>query len=219
MKNILTRLLIVNFVLTLNAENLLSQYKNSIELDFGGGYIVFTPKHSLHGDQFNPYLDHNSGMSGLNYERNLGLGRYAIKAGGAVVKQGRAGSVHVPVQLNRNFIGERGKSRFNAGFAVGVGFNYFFSMDGGVFIPFGAECDVSFKKRFYLAPHTGVGAALNLGRFAITTDFLFHCFIPEFLLYTVSYTDTQNNRIVEYNTNRNIGVTLNFGIMCRFGKS
>ncbi|MDR1154072.1 MAG: hypothetical protein LBL04_05125 [Bacteroidales bacterium] len=190
-----------------------------MELDFGGGYVVFTPKQNLYGDRFNPFLQSSAGMLGLNYERCFASGKYAVKAGCAVVNQyGGVGSLHIPVQLNGIFIGERYFSRINVGFVGGIGLNSMLFMPHRYFIITDPECEVSFKKRFYVAPHLGICAAVNLGRFAITSDFLFHCFIPEFMLYKVSYTDMQNNRIVEYNTNRSIGMTLKFGIMYRFGR-
>jgi hypothetical protein len=209
------------FILALNCANIYSQYHNSIELDLGGGYIVFTPKRDLYGDRFNPFLQNSAAMCGLNYERYSGSGKYAIKAGCAVMNQyGGVGSLHVPVQFNGVFIGKRGLSRINVGFVGGLSFNSMLFMTRRfMYYPAGAdaECEVSFGKRFYAAPHLGVGTAINIGRFAITSDFLFHFFIPEFLTYKVSYTDMMNNRIVEYNTNRSIGITLKLGILFRFG--
>lgn len=209
------------FILVLGCANVYSQYYNSIELDIGGGYIVFTPKHNLYGDRFNPFLQNSAGMLGLNYERYSNSGKFAFKAGCAIVNQyGGVGSLHIPVQFNGIFIGERYFSRINVGYVGGIGLNsmLFMSHRFTGFSIADTECEVMFKKRFYVAPHFGINAAINFGRFAITSDFLFHCFIPEFMLYKVSYTDMQNNRIVEYNTNRNIGITLNIGLMFRFGR-
>jgi hypothetical protein len=187
-------------------------------MDIGGAYTVFAPKHTLYGDKFNPYLNNSSGMLGLYYERYLGSEKYAIKAGCAIVKQGIVRSLQIPIQLGGNIIGERSTSRINVGFVSGIGLNSMFFITKSGFIPLDTQCDISLKRQFYFAPHIGVNAAVNLRRFAITSEFLFHCFIPEFLLYKVSYMDMQNNRIVEYNTNRNIGMTLKFGLMYRFGR-
>ena len=197
-------LLIVVFFIASNT--LFSQHSNSVGLNFGG-YMIRTPKTIKNGDVYNPYIEGSSSLVGLTYERKI-TNTLSVGGGGYFNEQFNSiVSVHVPLEVNGKLVGRNKESMFYAGYTCGISLNFNRLVVTGFQIPApNTSADVEIKKDFYIAPHAGINAGVNIGRFDIRVQGLFHFLIPEIADFTTTYDD-----ITESNTNGNIGLSLRIG--------
>ena len=194
-------------------------YLNKIGFDFEN-YIVKTPKYNLPGNQYNPYILNKAGGFGFFYERFFNNTTYSIKTGGYLNKQfGSVVSLNIPVDFNGDIFGKRASTALFLGYTAGLSMNINVAMTGNVFYPYGGKFvsfDISLKKPFYIEPHAGLYAGVNLGHFSILVQGLFDFLVPEFVNYKTVYKNDQDKEITEYNTNNNWGITIRAGAAYRF---
>ncbi len=195
-------------------------YLNKIGFDFEN-YIVKTPKYNLPGNQYNPYVLSKAGGFGFFYERFFNNTAYSIKTGGYLNKQfGSVVSVSIPVDFNGDIFGKRASTTLFLGYSAGLSMNIMVAaVTGSVFYPYEGKIvsfDISLKKNFYIEPHAGLYAGVNLGRFCFSVQGLFDFLVPEFVSYKTVYKNDQDKEITEYNTNNNWGITIRAGVGYRF---
>ena len=185
-----------------------SQRLNSFGFDLGG-YMIKAPKTAKGGDAYNPYIESSSSLMGLFYEREI-TSSIRVKGGGYANKQfNSVVSLHVPLEVNGNLIGE---SMLYLGYTAGLSANFNRLVVTGLRIPVsGTRADISIIKDFYVAPHAGFHAGLKYGRFDLRSCFLFHFLIPEIVEFTTEYPG-----VSESNTNGSIGFSIRFGGAYRF---
>ncbi len=195
-------------------------YLNKIGFDFEN-YMIKTPKYNLPGNHYNPYMASTGGGFGFFYERHFKNRSFSLKTGGYLIKQfGSAVSVNIPVDFNGNILGKSTETTLFLGYTAGFSMNIMATLaTGSVFYPYEGKIiafDISYKKHFYIAPHVGLNAGMNISRFCFTVQGLYDFFVPEFVNYKTVYKDDQGKEVTEYNTNNNWGLTFRFGLAYRF---
>jgi hypothetical protein len=185
-------------------------------LDFGG-YVVPSLKYNLPNNNYINYTENVSSLIGLNYERFLKSLPISVKGGFYINHQYRSVlSLHIPLEINGNLLGNRNESFAFLGYTGGFSYNKVikviksFSM---INVQEGFEDDISIKKENYLAPHAGLNAGFNFKKFSISTTLAFHFFVPEFVEYSVK---NISKKTIEYNTNKNYGLSFRIGCSYRF---
>lgn len=206
--------------------NVKGQRKNIIGYSLGG-YTNFVPKYDLPGNEYHPFLESSSSYHGFSYERIIDI-KNSIQVGAFINQQYTALlSLHFPVNYNYCLY-QLPLKKFMIGATLGVNLNFpiFTSNDLFAGIParikysyINLDFEVNLKKNFYIAPHTGLWASVRFGkRFGLYLQTLFHFPVAEYVQFITSYDDPEDNRIVEENTNRNLGTTLIAGIQIWVGK-
>ncbi len=195
-------------------------YLNKIGFDFFSPYIVKTPKYDLPGNKYNPFLNEStSGSLGFFYERAFRNRSFSLKTGAYLNKQFNSlVSFYVPVEFNGDVFGSNSETTLFAGYTVGFGLNFISFYAGNPVLLAGnvLDIDMSTKKSFYIAPHVGINAGINLNHLFFSFQGLFNFFVPEFVTYKTVYKNEASKEITEYNTNANWGVSLRAGIGFRF---
>lgn len=206
---------------------LMAQPRNILGLDLGG-YVVLTPKYNLPGNEYHPYVDKNTGgQYGITCERLLGQ-RHGVKTGFYVNEQFKSLlTFYVPIDYNYCFWQHRLR-KYSFGGTAGINLNFLHSNTGNLFSDLyiqqiiyrdlALDFDVGIKKKFYVAPHAGLWGGMRFGRFGLLMQFLCHYPIPQFVQFTTSYNAPDGSRITEMNTNRQFGVSINFGIQIWIGR-
>ncbi len=195
-------------------------YLNKIGFDFFSPYMVKTPKYNLPGNPYNLYMKSTSQSLGFFYERFFNKTAFSVRTGIYLNKQfGSVVSLNIPVDFNGDIFGKRASTALFLGYTAGLSMNINVAMTGNVFYPYGGKFvsfDISLKKPFYIEPHAGLYAGVNLGHFSILVQCLFDFLVPEFVNYKTVYKNDQDKEITEYNTNNNWGITIRAGVGYRF---
>lgn len=213
--------IIIIFVLLGQAVNA-QEYLNKVGFDLAS-YIVMTPKYNLPGNKYNPYATNSSsGAFGLYYERFFKKHDFSLKTGCYINEQFLSvASFYVPIDYNKSVFGNARQTTFYAGYTAGININIMSNLSplpgGGYFIPLNVISeDFSLKKRFYIAPHAGINAGINLKHIFFSFQGLYDFFIPQFASFKTVYKNSQGKTITEYNTNKNWGFSLRLGMGVRF---
>lgn len=198
------------------------EYLNKVGFDLAS-YIVMTPKYNLPGNKYNPYATNSSsGAFGLYYERFFKKHDFSLKTGCYLNDQfSSVVSFYVPLDYNKSVFGNARKTTFYAGYTAGINLNimtHFLDMTGGgYFIPLNVISEnVLIKKNFYIAPHAGINAGINLKHLFFSFQGLYDFFIPQFVTFETVYKNDRGEKITEYNTNKNWGFSLRLGMGFRF---
>jgi len=198
------------------------QYLNKIGLDPAYAYVVMTPKYHQSLNQYNPYMKSSGAGFGLSYERLFKAKPYGLKTGFYFIRQMTTiYSFYVPLEFNGDLLGKNKETTFYAGYIAGLGLNFAIPSltDAGgelIFSPNYFESDVTIKKKFYIAPHVGIQAGINLKHLFFSFQGLFHFLVPEFVSYKTLVEDDNGKRTTEYNTNKHWGITLGLGVGISF---
>lgn len=210
--------IIIIFVLLGQAVNA-QEYLNKVGFDLAS-YIVMTPKYNLPENQYNPYTTNSSsGAFGLYYERFFKKHDFSLKTGCYINDQfSSVASFYVPIDYNKSVFGNARRTTFYAGYTAGININIMSNLltlpDGGdYFLPSNI---MTYKKRFYIAPHVGINAGINLKHIFFSFQGLYDFFIPQFISFKTVYKNDQGKTITEYNTNKNWGFSLRLGMGVRF---
>jgi hypothetical protein len=207
--------------------SLKGQSKNIIGYSLGG-YMNFVPKYDLPGNQYHPFImKSSSSYHGFSYERIFDL-KNSIQTGAFINQQFTAlMSLHFPINYNYCFY-QLPFKRFMIGATFGVNVNIPLATSNSLIVGdiarikysyINLDFEVNIKKKFYMAPHTGLWTSVRLGkRFGLYMQTLFHYPVSEYVQFITSYDDIEGNRIVEENTNKNFGVTMIAGIQIWVGK-
>jgi len=127
-------------------------------------------------------------------------------------------SFYVPVDFNGDVFGKSSKTTLFAGYTVGFCLNFISFYAGNPVLLAGnvININMSTKKSFYIAPHVGINAGINLRHLFFSFQGLFNFFVPEFVTYKTVYKNEKGKEFTEYNTNANWGITIRTGIGFRF---
>ncbi len=215
--------IIVIFLFLTQAVNA-QEYLNKIGFDPLAAYIVITPKYNLPGNKYNSStMESSSGGFGLYYERFFKQHNFSVETGCYLNDQfSSVISFYVPLDYNRSVLGNARETTFYAGYTAGINLNFISFVSGNMspadFVPTNVILanDISIKKHFYLAPHAGINAGINLKHLFFSFQGLYDFFIPQFVSYKTVYRNDQGEKITEYNTNKNRGISLRLGLGFRF---
>ncbi|MBN2638944.1 MAG: hypothetical protein JXR65_07640 [Bacteroidales bacterium] len=216
--------LMVSIILLFTGNLLLAQeYLNKIGLDPAYSYVVMTPKYNKPLNQYNPYMRSSGAGYGLSYERLFQSKPYGLKTGFYFIRQfSSVYSFYVPLEFNGDLLGKNKETTLYAGYVAGLGLNFAIPSLTGVgsgiliFGPNYFESDITIKKKFYMAPHAGIQAGINLKHLFFSFQGLFHFLVPEFVSYKTLVEDDNGKQTTEYNTNKHWGITLGLGLGISF---
>ncbi len=215
MKKLVILLFAFLFVQTLSAQT----YLNKIGIDFFSPYMVKTPKYNLPGNKYNPVMGKSTSSSfGLFYERAFRNHSFSLKTGIYLNKQFNSlVSFYVPIEYNGDVFGNSSESTFFVGYTAGLGLNFIAAFTESVIYSNNViNISSSIKKHFYIAPHVGINAGINLNHLFFSFQGLFNFLVPEFVSYHTVYKNETGKEITENNVNANWGVSLRAGIGFRF---
>lgn len=194
-----------------------AQQKNRVGFDLGG-YAVSAPKKILSGNGRNQFIAGGSSFRGIFYDRAICNNMYSVKTGVYISKQFDAlMSVHIPVEFNGSIFGKRDSTMGFFGYSAGLGFNYGFDVDKGIYLlGEGTHAiDVEWNKKFYIAPQIGFNAGLNVWRISVLCSATMSFWVPEFAKFTTTFTEN-GEQLTQTNTNSNMGISLKLGLAYRF---
>ena len=178
--------------------------------------MIKSPKYDLPGNKYNADIKGTGGSFGIFYERAFKNHSFSLRTG-AYLNSQLSASFYIPVEFNGDIFGNGRESVLFLGYSAGFNFNFPIAFSGYTFLPDNViSVDSHIKKYFYMAPNVGINAGINLGHFFISFQGLFNFLVPEFVACKTVYKDETGEKITEYNTNDNWGITIRTGAGYRF---